>query len=133
MKRFTDFRTSPLFCLLAFLTVPALATNTNPDATTTARIVTTPGALRVVVHLSKPEGHRAHLRLLDTQGEIVYLETVGKRQPDIEYALNLRELPDGPYVLEVADHHHRLVQRQSITLRTGQSGYGGQAAVTNIP
>ncbi len=92
--------------LTAATPVQSQARHTEPTATASAvpfdvSIVRAPAEMKLRVFIQKHQSSSLSVSLRNSQGELLYSSTVGKKEPGRALSFNLSELPDGTYTLDV--------------------------------
>jgi len=108
-------------CALALTTTVAFAhstddkTSENNAAPTfeSSSYVTTDASLRVTV--KKNSQQRVYLTLKDANGALVYTTTIGKKEMQYAVKINVSELADGAYELEIASGQNRVVKHLNLS------------------
>ena len=107
-------------CALALTTTVAFAhpteektSNNRPEATfESSTFVTADANLRVAIKKNAPQ--RVYLTLKNKDGQVLFAETIGKK--DMAYAakINVSDLTDGTYQLEITSGQNRVVKQLNL-------------------
>ena len=108
-------------CALALTTTVAFAhpteektSNNRPEATfESSAFVTADANLRVAIKKNAPQ--RVYLTLKNKDGQVLFAETIGKK--DMAYAakINVSDLTDGTYQLEITSGQNRVVKQLNLS------------------
>jgi|GEM_PF-5116975 len=109
-----------ILCLLSasLLTAPAIAaapayeakavTVTTPAFTVVMAQIGTSNSLRVAIQKHQAEHLKVAIR--DAQGQVIYHQGIGKRQPGRHLKLDLSNLSDGTYTVEFTGSGQQIVK-----------------------
>lgn len=107
-------------CALALTTSVAFAHPTDEktsknEAPTfeSSMFVTADANLRVAV--KKNTHQKVHLTLKDSNGALIYTTTIGKNEMKYAAKINVNELADGAYQLEIASGNNRVVRNVNLS------------------
>ncbi len=81
------------------------------------------------ISLDKTVGGRVDIRLTDTDGRVLYVQHLGKNEQGCRIRLNLSDLEDGTYNLEITNGIETTTQ--TITLSTQQPTVTNRAVAIN--
>ena len=113
----TTFKT--LACALALSTTVAFA---NPTEEKTAAkfeasaFISKDASIRVAVKKNVHE--RVYLTLANAKGEVLYAETIHKNDMSYAAKLNVSELADGAYKIEIVAGKERIVKQLNVSTKT---------------
>ncbi|MFN8346677.1 MAG: hypothetical protein U0X91_16870 [Spirosomataceae bacterium] len=108
-------------CALALTTTAAFAhpteektANNRPEATfESSAFVTADANLRVAIKKNAPQP--VYLTLKNTDGQVLFAETVGKKEMSYAAKINVSDLTDGNYQLEIVSGKNRVVKQLSLS------------------
>lgn len=108
-------------CALALTTTVAFAhptedkTSTNrPEATfESSAFVTADANLRVAIKKNAPQ--TVYLTLKNTDGQVLFAETIGKKEMAYAAKINVSDLTDGNYQLEIVSGKNRVVKQLNLS------------------
>ncbi|GAB3642712.1 T9SS type A sorting domain-containing protein [Spirosoma arcticum] len=123
----------PLFLALSLTFITASLSEAKPGrqlvATYKTGIYSTvTGKLQIA--LDKQAGGSVTVQLKDSDGQLLYSQHLGKKETSFRTRLNVDELPDGNYVLEITNGVE--TTRQTITLKTKQSTAANRIVQTDF-
>jgi ribosomal protein S6 len=107
-------------CALALTTSVVFAKPTE-DKTSAARpeatfessaFVTADASLRVAIKKNAPQ--KVFLTLKDANGDVLFAETVGKKEMTYAAKFNVKDLNDGVYQLEITSGKNRVVKELNL-------------------
>ncbi|MBC3786923.1 hypothetical protein [Spirosoma utsteinense] len=104
------------------LSTTLLANPTNPTKPTSfdaSLYVTKGNKIRVAVEKKNPEPVAIILRQGNKRNEIVFRQIMGKKQPKLALQLDVNELEDGAYELEIHSASGSIVKQISLLTPTG--------------
>jgi endo-beta-N-acetylglucosaminidase D len=109
-------------CALALTTTVAFAHPTEdktsaknrPEATfESSTYITTDANIRVAIKKNSPQ--RVYLTLKAANGDVIYTQTVGKNETNYATKINVSNLEDGVYQLEIASGKNRVVKSLNLS------------------
>lgn len=110
---------SALLALTLATTVPTFARPaTDPTAETAlfqSVVRALPGGNRLEVAVSNPQGKKLTVRLLDTAGNVLAIQFLGKQPETSRLRFDLAAVPSGTYRVEVASGSTRQIQNFTLT------------------
>ncbi|MFN4146677.1 MAG: DUF3244 domain-containing protein [Runella sp.] len=108
-----------LVCALAFSTA-TLANPTTEEKKATrfesSAFVTNDASVRVAVKKNAPE--RVYVTLKNNRGEVLFTETISKKSMSYAAKINVQNLTDGVYQLEIVSGSDRVVKTLNLTSKT---------------
>jgi hypothetical protein len=107
-------------CALALTTSVAFAkpteektSNNRPEATfESSAFVTADANLRVAIKKNAPQ--KVYLTLKNASGDVLFAETVGKKEMTYAAKINVSDLNDGSYQLEITSGTNRVVKQLNL-------------------
>jgi ribosomal protein S6 len=107
-------------CALALTTSVAFAkpteektSNNRPEATfESSAFVTADANVRVAIKKNAPQ--KVYLTLKNANGEVLFAETVGKKEMAYAAKINVSDLNDGSYQLEITSGQNRVVKQLNL-------------------
>jgi hypothetical protein len=123
----------PLFLALSLTFITASLSEAKPGRQLVATYKTgiystTTGKLSIA--LDKQAGGPVDIQLKGSDGKLLYSQHLGKKETTFRTRLNVDELPDGDYVLEITNGVE--TTRQTITLKTKQSTAANRIVQTDF-
>jgi ribosomal protein S6 len=108
-------------CALALTTTVAFAhptedktSNNRPEATfESSAFVTADANLRVAIKKNAPQ--TVYLTLKNTDGQVLFAETIGKKEMAYAAKINVSDLTDGNYQLEIVSGKNRVVKQLNLS------------------
>jgi ribosomal protein S6 len=108
-------------CALALTTSVAFAhptedktSNNRPEATfESSAFVTADANLRVAIKKNAPQ--TVYLTLKNTEGQVLFAETIGKKEMAYAAKINVSDLTDGNYQLEIVSGKNRVVKQLNLS------------------
>jgi hypothetical protein len=95
-------------------TTESRSTETRTAATfETSTYVTKDASIKLAVKKNAPE--RVYITLRSAKNAILYRETINKNEMSYAAKININDLTDGVYKLEIATNHDRVVKRLNLT------------------
>jgi hypothetical protein len=83
---------------------------------------------KLQISLDKTIGGRVDIRLMDTNGKILYAHYLGKHEQGCRVRLNLSDLEDGVYTLEITNG---VETTQSVTISTQRPAIASRVVAIN--
>ncbi len=107
-------------CALALTTSVAFAkptedktSTTRPEATfESSAFVTADANVRVAIKKNAPQ--KVYLTLKNANGDVLFAETVGKKEMAYAAKINVSDLNDGSYQLEITSGQNRVVKQLNL-------------------
>lgn len=108
-------------CALALTTTVAFAhpteektSNNRPEATfESSAFVTADANLRVAIKKNAPQ--KVYLTLKSKDGQVLFAETIGKKEMAYAAKINVSDLTDGTYQLEITSGQNRVVKQLNLS------------------
>lgn len=75
-----------------------------------AKMITIPNTNTMKVYVGNIENQRLYFSVKNSTGEILYSRNISKNEPQAYLKLNLDDLPDGVYNIEMADRNTKSVK-----------------------
>ncbi|MEI7586316.1 hypothetical protein [Runella sp.] len=108
-------------CALALTTTVAFAhptedktSNNRPEATfESSAFVTADANLRVAIKKNAPQ--KVYLTLKNNEGQVLFAETIGKSEMAYAAKINVSDLTDGNYQLEIVSGKNRVVKQLNLS------------------
>lgn len=108
-------------CALALTTTVAFAhptedktSNNRPEATfESSAFVTADANLRVAIKKNAPQ--KVYLTLKSNEGQVLFAETIGKKEMAYAAKINVSDLTDGNYQLEIVSGKNRVVKQLNLS------------------
>lgn len=108
-------------CALALTTTVAFAhpteektSNNRPEATfESSAFVTADANLRVAIKKNAPQ--KVYLTLKSKDGQVLFAETIGKKEMAYVAKINVSDLTDGTYQLEITSGQNRVVKQLNLS------------------
>lgn len=108
-------------CALALTTTVAFAhpteektSNNRPEATfESSAFVTADASLRVAIKKNAPQ--KVYLTLKNKDGQVLFAETIGKKEMAYAAKINVSDLTDGTYQLEITSGQNRVVKQLNLS------------------
>ena len=114
-----------LVCALALSSTVAFAHQTSDEKSTDHRPVPTfessayvssDANLRLAIKKNAPE--RVYITLRNSEGVVLFSETVGKKEMSYAAKINVKDLNDGAYQLEISSGKEHVVKKLNLTSKT---------------
>lgn len=108
-------------CALALTTTAAFAhpteektSNNRPEATFESSAFVTADA-NVRVAIKKNGSQKVYLTLKNKEGQVLFAETIGKKSMTYAAKINVSDLNDGTYQLEITSGQNRVVKQLNLS------------------
>ena len=93
---------------------------TRPTAPATYQVGMFPSVdgTRLNVIIDKASGGHVDIRLKEADGTVLYSQHVGKKEATLRVKLNVSELPDGDYLVEVTNGVETITKNVTLSTKT---------------